>query len=413
MNAALLTPCFQGVDRQHFHYVMPATHSDFSPSGAVKARRLRYATRRVPLETVSGALRLQWQHLASRSIEGNAFLTPWFLLPAARQLAPDNRIDLLLVEAFDDNRPVMLTGLIALQSAPASASLPLPHLAAYRPIHAYSSGALVDVDHVEATLRCLLKSLRTEFPAQGALRLEFLRLDGPLHQATARLASGDGFKWYSTRRLTRAAVRPSFDRPASAAQLPPSRYLRRRLTRLETMAGPVRLEIRRGADITDAVIDRHLQLEQTGWKATSGGAMLNSPAHAEFFREISHAAARCGAAVYCELLAGDTVVASTSNFVCGREAFAFKLGWDPRFARCSPGYMIEELFSRALPVELPRLRVLDGCAEPGSYLERVWNEQVLLADGYLAWGLRERAMLSAIDMARRIRKRLRSTAPMA
>jgi Acetyltransferase (GNAT) domain len=376
---------------------------------------VRYAVRVLPLERLTPDLEAEWQALVGRALEGNCFLSPWFVRPAARWLDPGLRLRVLLVEAFEAGRRVALTALMVLHDAPATRSLPIPHLAAYRPVHAYSSGALLDAGHADASLQALFGALPAVLPAAGALRLSNFRCDGALGAAAAPVLAGAGLRWFVTRDGLRAALRlddgavtapgarDGTDEPMPTARKP----LRRALERLQVLAGPVHFRVLRNDAIDPGAIERHLVLEHAGWKGPAGGSLLARAEHAEFFREVVRGAAAAGSVLFCELRAQDSVIASTSNFLAGREAFAFKLGWDPALARGSPGLLIDDaLRCRARDV-LAGSRTLDGCADPGSHLERIWDDRLRVVDGYLAWGRRECAVLAAFATARRWRDRAR------
>jgi CelD/BcsL family acetyltransferase involved in cellulose biosynthesis len=379
---------------------------------------LRFVARALDVRSASAPVIAEWQELASRALEGNCFLAPWFLMPAARYLDPAEPLTLLLVDAYYGSVKAGLAAMACVRPAPRERSLPWRHLAAYRPLHAYTSGALVDPRWPEDSIRCLLEASKGIAPATGALRLSNVRCDGPLARAARSAIAGSRFGWFPTRRAHRAALRTS-RLPASGAAsridgaallddgpgLP--REIRRALRRLAAAAGPVEFRILRGRNLDDAAVERHLELESAGWKGSSRGAMLSDPRSAAFFREVVAGAAACDEAFLCELLAGGQVIASTSNFIGARQGFAFKLGWDPRHARSSPGLLVDHALARYAPLMLRDLDLVDGCADPGSHLERIWEGKIEVADGYVAWGLRERTILEAIAAARRVRDRFR------
>jgi len=388
------------------------------------ASTFRYAARSIGLEDATPELVAQWQDLVPRSIEGNCFIAPWFVRPAARWLDPGVGIRLLMVEAICSDQRAALTGLIALQRVGPSRSLPWPHLAAYRPIHAYSTGALIDAAHADGTIRCLLSGLAEVDPHCGALRLSDFRCDGPLGALARHSIQTLAMQWSGTRTSARAALRasPQPDCSVNAAATfagtrsadstaieasPIRKRLRRHMRRLETSAGPVRFRLLRDRHVDAEAIEQHLALENSGWKRDDRAALLARPEHAAFFREVVRGAADAGGLLFCELLAGDSVVASTSNFIAGREAFAFKLGWDSTLAPFSPGLLVDEQLRRHASTALATQLTLDGCAEPGSHLERIWSGRIQVADGYLAWGRREQALLGAIESLRRVRRWIR------
>lgn len=364
---------------------------------------LRYAARWIRLQEAIDSLDEPWRRLAENAVEGNAFLSPWFLRSASRWLDAGVEIEVAVVETFRGPDRVALVAVMPLHRAAPSQSLPLPHLQAYRGVHAFTGGALVDSVDPASIIRCLLDAVRHHPSGLGALRLTNLRCDGPIAAAASPIARELGIAWFATRRASRAALRLRGTAAARMAPEPVPAGLRRARVRLESEFGTVEFRILRGAGITDGVIERHLTLEAAGWKSKLGTALLSTSQGAAFFRQVAREAADAGGAFFCELLAGNEVVASTSNFHAGTCAFAFKVGWQPRFARCSPGTLIDYELGRLAPATLPGLHWIDSCADPGSHLERIWDDRISVCDGYLAWGRAERTALRVVEMTRRAR----------
>jgi hypothetical protein len=314
------------------------------------------------------------------------------------------KIDVAVVEAFRGPDRVALVAVLPLHRAAPNRSLPLPHLQAYRNVHAFTGGALVDAVDPASVIRCLLGALSQHSSGLGALRLTNLRCDGPMAVAVSPIARELGFAWFSTRRASRAALHISAESAAArTTPKPVPASLQRARARLESEFGTFEFRVLRGAEITDGVIERHLELEAAGWKSTRGTALLSSAEGAAFFRQVAREAADAGAAFFCELLAGNEVVASTSNFRTGPFASAFKVGWQPRFARCSPGTLIDHELARHAPTALPGLHWIDSCADPGSHLDRIWDDRISVCDGYLAWRRAERTALGAMEVTRQAR----------
>lgn len=395
------------------------SHQAGPPAGALRGPEdgaYRYLSRWLGLDALAEADWRRWDALARTSVDGNPFLAPWFVRPALHHLEPDARLDVLWVER-DAGEPSATPAavLLARRNAAPRRSLPRPHLEAWRGLHAYTSGALLWRDDPAGARRALLAALAANPAGHGALRLSNLRTgdDGCL---LGGLTDGtSGLRWYPTRAARRAAWRrtsagaeaPSATRGAAEMADPAPADLRRARVRLEREFGALELRLLRGATLTDEAVERHLALEAAGWKAGAGSALLAAPTTAAFFRECVAGARAADAALFCELWAGDTPVASTSNFVCGGVLSAFKVGWEPRAARASPGLLVDHALAAIADRELPDVALIDSCADPGSYLERVWPARIAVADGYLAWGRMEQAALGALASARALRARLR------
>jgi hypothetical protein len=378
-----------------------------------------YRPRWLPPAALDASLLADWQALEDSALEGNCFLSPSFVLPALRHLGLGRAPELLLIELWRGGVRAELCGLALLESTGPSRDLPWPHRRAWRSVHSFSSGVLLHREHAPAVLRALVLELRAESPNSGALYLENLRCDG----ATARLARPllreSGMHWVSISNGQRAALIPpeaperaptsaSTSASAPAALHPqasgPRAHLRRNLRRDERLLareGTVAFRVLRGREIDAACIERHLSLEHSGWKGSAGTSLLAQPGHADFFREMAAAFAARDRILLCELLVGDEVVASTSNFISGSDCSAFKVGWSPRFARCAPGLLVDHRLMQSASTALHGLRQLDSCAPSGSYLEKMWPGRIEIARGFLAWGQATRLVLGATGLLRR------------
>ena len=98
------------------------------------------------------------------------------------------------------------------------------------------------------------------------------------------------------------------------------------------------------------------------------------------------------AACFGELMIGERVIASTCNLIAGRTLFAFKLGWDPEFARGNPGHWAEIELANAVREELPEITTIDSCSQPGSYVESVSTGSHPMASSVHVWSRRAQVL---------------------
>jgi CelD/BcsL family acetyltransferase involved in cellulose biosynthesis len=112
---------------------------------------------------------------------------------------------------------------------------------------------------------------------------------------------------------------------------------------------------------------------------------------------------------FCELLCGGQVVSSTANMISGDVGYAFKVGWDPRYAQVSPGMLNEVETIRAAPALLGDLRYIDSCTGDESYIDRLWTiTRRTLADGVIVVGPVGAGVVAAKRGLRLVRDRLRA-----
>jgi len=361
-----------------------------------------------PTELDSGTLEA-WERLEGRAFESNVYLSPHFVLPAIRYLDASNPPFILLAECVGRSRD-SLCGVALFREVGPTLHFPLPHLAAYRSRHSYLTGILADRDLASRVVDRFLSYLCE--PGHGWHGVEFqdLAFDsgvGPLLLARAQM---QGMSWFEYARCQRAVLSPAqagevyLDQHLSAAR---RKDLRRRERRLAEH-GPVQWQAALGTDLSKEHIERFLALEDTGWKGVNGTSLRSHTADTKFFQELMREMARAGRAVITELRVADEVVATTSNLVSGRAAFAFKLGWHSDYRRMAPGILNEIELIKHAPTLFGDCEFIDSGSLPGSFMEELWEGRRTLAYGALATSTVGRRVLSVVNRAHQLRRALMS-----
>lgn len=360
----------------------------------------------VPLSRIDATDIDRWRQLEDEAIENDPFLSPDFLLPAARHLTPPTASPTALMAERADGAHRRLVGLGVFEHSSPSRRLPLPHAEAYCSRHSFLSGLLVGRDRPEATLEALLVALGRS--GLGGHGLEFQRLpaEGPLAEAIRVAASRLGACWHELERWERATL------PLGSAQAPEEllsprrRKSIRRSRRLLEQEGAVTWRMRQGAEVDESCVETFLDLENRGWKAEGGTSLATARGGASFFREMIMGFRGRGRAFVTELALDGRVIASTANLVSGRTAFAFKIGWDPQYASMSPGVLNEYEFLKVAGVALPGIDFVDSCANPGSFVESLWRGRRVVATGVLALTRGGRLSLAVAGPLRRLKRSL-------
>ena len=101
-------------------------------------------------------------------------------------------------------------------------------------------------------------------------------------------------------------------------------------------------------------------------------------------------------------LDGD-VIASTSNLISGGTGFAFKIGYNPGYAKMSPGVLNEVEFIQHAPTLCGSLSYIDSGALEGSYIDQLWAGRRVLASGMFGTTSLGRTVLRSIEQMRRIK----------
>jgi hypothetical protein len=108
---------------------------------------------------------------------------------------------------------------------------------------------------------------------------------------------------------------------------------------LEKLLGQRLRIVDRAAD--HSAVERFLALEASGWKGRGHTAMLTVPGEADFFRAICADFTAGDRLRLLSLEAGDTVVAMRCDVAAGDGLFSLKTSYDERFARFSPGLLLD------------------------------------------------------------------------
>jgi CelD/BcsL family acetyltransferase involved in cellulose biosynthesis len=201
------------------------------------------------------------------------------------------------------------------------------------------------------------------------------------------------------------------DEPAEAylgAALSPKKLkeLRRQLRRLGDEA-PVTFRGSRTPEDVAAALERYLDVEARGWKGAGGTAMRRHADQLAFIRELLAARAASGEARALELTVGDQTVAAGLVLISGARAWFYKIAFDERFSRCSPGVQLTVELTRRL-IEDPAIGVVDSTAVADHpMIDHIWRERLPLGDWMIALrpGAARRLRIAASAEMRRRRAR--------
>jgi len=124
----------------------------------------------------------------------------------------------------------------------------------------------------------------------------------------------------------------------------------------------------------DRAVDQFIELEAAGWKARAGTDLAGS-GQAGFFREICRRFSGRGALQLLFLEAEGTVAAARCSLRAGRVLFCFKVAFDERLRRFSPGTQLELRVIDRFHAD-QTLDRMDSCAASDSELfNRLWPDR--------------------------------------
>jgi len=353
---------------------------------------------------VDAAGRRRWSALADRAAEPNPFLRPEFVLPAART-RPD------AVELAVIREGARWLAFLPFRRAGRWGRVPVPCLAPWLEEYAYLGTPLVDGDRVEPSVGELLALLGQDRTA-AALVLHPIDPEGPVGRALVAAAERAGRPSLVYRDFERAELRrrpaPTYLEEAMGASS--RKKLRKAARTLAEELGAPPVVVDRSGD--PAAADRFLELERAGWKGEAGTALSSRAGDAEFFRATCAELAASGRLELLCLEAAGRTVAMQCNLLDPPFLYAFKVAYDPAFARHSPGAVLEvealARFHAAAGIERA-----DSCAAPDSALiNRMWPDRRHLQTLLVPTGSPRARLLGPIvraeATARRVHRRVRA-----
>lgn len=352
-----------------------------------------------------------WIELESRAAEPNAYLSPHFVIPAARFLSPLEQPSVFLIERVDQGRRDLIGVAVLTRSGP-SRRIPVAHHTTYRSEHSFLSGLLLDRDWVAQGLEVLLDQIR-QAPGQHGLELPQIWANGPLATAIGKGANSVGTLHHEAELDQRAVLRPADAGPQMLQGAGGSRIknLDRQMRRLRER-GKVEWRWHRDGGIPDSAVETFLALEHAGWKGESGTSLRSRPEHESFFRQMVAGFGAEGRALFTELTLDGVPIASTSNFVSGDVGFAFKIGWDRAFKAFSPGLLNEVEFIRHAPQAFADISYFDsGSSAADAFINSLWPERALLTTASIATTPVARLLIDTASAAREL-KRTWKTSPL-
>ena len=344
-----------------------------------------------------------WDQLAAAALEPNVFQESWMALPGWRAFGTQAAIQAVLVYQGD-----RLDGVFLLDRVPRLYGLPIPVLRSWT--HQYSplGTPLVRADASSECLDALFDWLAHQPEGAPVIELVGYASDGPFQRALTDCLRRRRLARFEAQTFPRAVLRRGRD-TAAAASAGGRKELRRQRRRLEESGRLELRELQAGAD-PNPWIRAFLDLERAGWKGRARTALASDPAHQSFFERIAVGAHSRGRLRLLGLFLDDEPIAMKCNLIAPPGSFAWKIAFDERFARFSPGVQLE-LDNVAAFHEEPGLAWMDSCSSEGhAMIERLWADRRAIAVTLCATGRTTtgRLFVSALGPLRKLYRRART-----
>ncbi len=323
-----------------------------------------------------GQRRGAWQALAEGASTPNPFFEDWFLLPSLLQFDPAGRVLIAGLPKGNDLAGNDLAALVPLRRAARYGQHLLPHLAVWLHANAFLGAPLVEAGAEERFWEALFDWADRHAGAALFLHTAALPLNTRLAEALVAVGVRQGRLVAQVHREERALLQSSLSPAAyleAAIGGKKRKELRRQHARLAEQ-GALTVVRRRDAEGVGPWLEQFLALEARGWKGSAGSALASAPETAGLFREAMASAAARGKLERLSLELDGTAVAMLANLIAPPGAFSFKTAFDERFARFSPGVLLQ-LENLAL-LERGEIAWADSCAAQGHpMIDALWRER--------------------------------------
>lgn len=315
----------------------------------------------------------EWRVLAESSAEPNPFYHPAILTPALRYL--EGGAEARLIEARDAGGA--LIGLIPVLTKAHHARYRIANSANWMHGQCFFGAPLMQAGAEAQAWDAILGQLDEAGWAGHFLHLDGLDADGPVAAALERLCADQGRGCKRIASHERALLCSTLDADAyweTHVRAKKRKEIRRLINRLEERGAVTHRRLADGGNAA-AWAEDFIALESAGWKGAEGTALGNAHETRAFFRDAIASAAQDGLLDMLRIDVDGAPIAMLVNFRLGRGAFSYKIAFDERFARFSPGILIEIDNLRAALADTS-LDWSDSCAAPNHpMIDGIWAER--------------------------------------
>jgi Acetyltransferase (GNAT) domain len=344
---------------------------------------------------VRGGEELQ-QHLAAleelvtAAMEPNVFYEPWVLFPAIDAFGPGRDLWFVLVYGIrESDKQPMLCGFFPFERGRRYGGMPITVFRMWKYGTAYCG--LCTPLLRQGTGDDVLTALHAwaqESPDGPAL-LEWHRFsgDGPVYKLLIDFLTRSGRASLHVESRTRPLLCRRADADEfmrlgySARHLSTNRRKERRLAEQGRMEF---YELTMGDDV-DAWAQEFIELESAGWKAGQAGAVAASDASRRFFTAVIKRGWERGSLMILGLRLDGVSIGSMCNLLAAPGSFLYKVTFDERFSRYSPGELLQQENIRRMHAR-PAIQWMDSLAEPSfehvyRWLDRRTVQSVVVSTG--------------------------------
>jgi hypothetical protein len=311
------------------------------------------------------------------------------LMPAIRAFGAGQRVRFALITAPDPARPLgppLLAGLFPLEQQSRyqglSQKLPFKTLRLWKHKYCYLCTPLIRAGYGREVIAAFFDWLAAGSHGCSLMEFTFIAGDGLFYNLLIDYFDRHAKLNYVTSCFMRALFRPASDAEAymRAALHSTRRHELRRHERRLSETGRLEYPSLEPGDDVAAWIEEFLQIEAISWKGKGGRALARDEADREYFVEVAKEAFRRGRLMMLAMRLDGRPIAHKCNFLSGPGSFAFKIAFDEKYARHSPGVLLELENIRRLHTQ-SKIKWMDSCADPSHpVLDRLWPDRRTIQD---------------------------------
>lgn len=325
-----------------------------------------------------GAVAEEWRALAARALEPNVFYEPAFARAAAGVFGKDAGAGLVWSRAATPR----LQGFFPARIARRRYGIALPVLTGWTHPYGPLGTPLVAKGLSEPVIGAWLDHVARDPQLPKLMLLPYVPEDGAWAEAFRNVVDRRGGLLMSFGRHARALLAPGdaragyLERAVGAKKRKEWRRQRKRLAEhgvlMSASTGEPSAVIR--------AVDDFLALEAGGWKGRAGTAARSNEGTRKFLQTAVTGLAGEGKARVARLLLDARAVAAIIVLRSGPTAWCWKIAYDERYARFSPGVEMLLDVTREL-LDDPGIIRTDSCADENHpMIDHIWRERLVLAD---------------------------------
>jgi hypothetical protein len=356
-----------------------------------------------------------WERLAPVALEPAPAAEHWMLLPALRHLAGAERVRVVVITVrrqVDGVPSETLCGVfpIVVRRMRGFGSTLVEF---WHHIYAVSAIPLVARSEARGCIAAFLRWVRETMPSSALVRVPEVRIEGAFYACLREVLAREQIDSAFEDCWSRSWFCPARDAGHYLSALGNSHHRKewRRLERRLGENGTVAYhELGLQGDVR-GWLDEFMALEAAGWKGREGSAFASELSHAAWLKEIGIEAFARGRLMMLTLRRDGVAVAVKLNLLVDGGGYTFKIAYDERLERFSPGVLLELENIRRLH-ERANVAWMDSLAAPGHPLmERVWSGKAAFASMLIAPGRFAGRVLLAARPLLRLASHLAGVAP--